>query len=95
MRTSHRQAFILALSLTACVLALTAPRRASAYSYISNGGFEHGDEAWSISNQVQFDTVDSSAVVPREGAYSGKITLSGSGVLALRQTSSLNAPGSP
>ncbi len=92
MRIPLRTASILSLAIAMCAISLAAPRHAAAYNYVTNGGFEDGGNAWSASTLVQFETVDTSELLPRQGARSAKITLSGTVPSALRQTSWLGAP---
>jgi hypothetical protein len=52
---------------------LAAGDAASAYDYVSNGGFESGTDGWRAT-QADLSTADAS-VMPPEGAYSAKVSL--------------------
>lgn len=89
----RRHVLAVGLALVAAALPLAPARRAAAFEYITNGGFESGSDAWSAWPNVQLDIVTAPDVTPVEGVYAARITLSsGSAPAAIRQTSWAGAP---
>lgn len=93
MAFMRRQALAIGIALVAVTLFAAPARDASAFDYITNGGFESGSGAWSAWPNVQLDIITATDVTPVEGEFAARITLtSGSVPAAIRQTSWSGAP---
>lgn len=94
MRIASRHIIAIAFVLPAALLIATAPR-AGAFDFVSNGGFESGDDGWFVSPGADLDAVDAAVVPVRQGLRSGRIVVrAGSSSFSIRRPSvDVSAPG--